>query len=170
MRIAQVAPLMESVPPLLYGGTERVVSYLSEELVHQGHDVTLFASGDSRTSAKLVGYCDMALRLNPVVQNALPYHLMMLNEVCRQAANFDVIHFHIDLLQFPLIDGFADRTLTTLHGRLDLPDLKPFYAAFPHIPLVSISDSQRLPLPSARWAGTVSRASSSTTSERRRRQ
>jgi len=170
MRIAQVAPLMESVPPLLYGGTERVVSYLSEELVHQGHDVTLFASGDSRTSAQLVRCSEMALRLNPAVKDALPYHLMMLEQVCRRADDFDVIHFHIDLLQFPPIGGFADRTLTTLHGRLDLADLKPFYAAFPHIPLVSISDSQRLPLPSARWAGTVSRASSSTTSERRRRQ
>jgi glycosyltransferase involved in cell wall biosynthesis len=155
MRIAQVGPLMESVPPCLYGGTERVVSYLSEELVHQGHDVTLFASGDSRTSAKLVRCSDMALRLNPAIKDALPYHLMMLKEVCRQADDFDVIHFHLDLLHFPLVTGFADRTLTTLHGRLDLPDLKPFYAAFPNIPLVSISDSQRLPLAPVRWAGTV---------------
>jgi glycosyltransferase involved in cell wall biosynthesis len=155
MRIAQVAPLMESVPPCLYGGTERVVSYLSEELVHQGHDVTLFASGDSRTSANLVRCSDMALRLNPAVKDALPYHLIMLKEVCRQADDFDVIHFHIDMLHFPLVTGFADRTLTTLHGRLDLPDLKPFYAAFPEIPLVSISDSQRLPLAPLRWAGTV---------------
>src|ERR1044072_5637465 len=155
MRIAQVAPLMESVPPRLYGGTERVVSYLTEEFVHQGHDVTLFASGDSRTSAKLVGCSEMALRLNPAVKDALPYHLMMLEQVCRQADDFDVIHFHIDLLHFPLTGGFADRTVTTLHGRLDLPDLKLFYAAFPHIPLVSISDSQRLPLPLVHWAGTV---------------
>jgi glycosyltransferase involved in cell wall biosynthesis len=155
MRIAQVAPLMESVPPCLYGGTERVVSYLTERLVHQGHDVTLFASADSRTSAKLVRCSDMALRLNRAVKDALPYHLMMLDEVCRQADDFDVIHFHLDLLHFPLVTGFADRTLTTLHGRLDLPDLKPFYAAFPNVPLVSISDSQRLPMPSVRWVGTV---------------
>src|SRR4029453_15934379 len=139
MRIAQVAPLMESLPPCLYGGTERVVSYLSEELVHQGHDVTLFASGDSRTSATLNHCSEMALRLNLAVKDALPYHLMMLKEVCRQADDFDVIHFHIDLLHFPLIGGFDDRTLTTLHGRLDLPDLKPFYAAFPDIPLFSLS-------------------------------
>ena len=170
MKIAQVAPLAERCPPRLYGGTERIVSYLTEELVRQGHDVTLFASGDSRSAAKLVRCSDMALRLNPAVKDHVPYHLVMLDEVRRRADDFDVIHFHMDLLHFPLVTDFADRTLTTLHGRLDLADLKPFYAAFPDVPLVSISDSQRLPLPSARWAGTVSRASSSTTSERRRRQ
>jgi glycosyltransferase involved in cell wall biosynthesis len=143
MRIAQVAPLAERCPPRLYGGTERIVSYLTEELVRQGHDVTLFASGDSRTSAKLVRCSDMALRLNPAVKDHTPYHLVMLDEVRRRADDFDVIHFHIDLLHFPLIRDYADRTLTTLHGRLDLPDLKPFYAAFPEVPLVSISESQR---------------------------
>jgi glycosyltransferase involved in cell wall biosynthesis len=155
MKIAQVAPLAERCPPRLYGGTERIVSYLTEELVRQGHDVTLFASGDSRTAATLVRCSDMALRLNPAVKDHMPYHLMMLDEVRRRADDFDVIHFHVDLLQFPLIRDFADRTLTTLHGRLDLPDLKPFYAAFPEIPLVSISDSQRRPMPAVNWQGTV---------------
>jgi len=155
VKIAQVAPLAERCPPRLYGGTERIVSFLTEELVRQGHDVTLFASGDSRTAARLVRCSDMALRLNPAVKDPMPYHLVMLDEVRRRADDFDVIHFHVDLLQFPLIRDFADRTLTTLHGRLDLPDLKPFYAAFPEVPLVSISDSQRRPMPAVSWAGTV---------------
>jgi glycosyltransferase involved in cell wall biosynthesis len=155
MKIAQIAPLAESCPPQLYGGTERIVSYLTEELVRQGHDVTLFASGDTRTSAKLVRCSAMALRLNPVVKDALPYHLIMLDEVRRQADAFDVLHFHIDLLHLPLMRNLADRTVTTLHGRLDLPDLKPFYAAFPDYPLVSISDAQRQPMPPVNWAGTV---------------
>jgi len=155
MKIAQVAPLAERCPPRLYGGTERIVSYLTEELVRQGHDVTLFASGDSRTAAKLVRCSDMALRLNPAVKDHVPYHLVMLDEVRRRVDDFDVIHFHIDLLHFPLIRDFADRTLTTLHGRLDLPDLKPFYAAFPEIPLVSISDSQRRPMPAVNWTATI---------------
>src|SRR5205085_1768187 len=109
MRIAQIAPLAESVPPRLYGGTERVVSYLTEELVRQGHEVTLFASGDSKTSARLVRCSDMALRLNPVVKDQLPYHVMMLEEVRQRADDFDVLHFHIDLLHFPMIRDFADR-------------------------------------------------------------
>jgi glycosyltransferase involved in cell wall biosynthesis len=156
MKIAQIAPLAESVPPKLYGGTERVVSYLTEELVRQGHDVTLFASGDSRTSAKLVRCSDMALRLNPVVKDPLPYNLMMLNEVRRRADEFDVLHFHIDMLHFPLVQDFADRTVTTLHGRLDLPDLKPLFAAFPDIPVVSISRDQRRPVPRrVNWVGNV---------------
>jgi glycosyltransferase involved in cell wall biosynthesis len=155
MKIAQIAPLAESVPPKLYGGTERVVSNLTEELVRQGHDVTLFASGDSRTAAELVACSDMALRLNPMVKDHFPYHLMMLDQVRRRADEFDVLHFHIDLLQFPLIRDFADRTVTTLHGRLDLPDLMPFYRAFPDIPLVSISDHQRLPMPPVNWVGRV---------------
>jgi glycosyltransferase involved in cell wall biosynthesis len=155
MRIAQIAPLAESCPPRLYGGTERIVSYLTEELVHQGHDVTLFASGDSRTAGRLVRCSDMALRLNPAVKDMSPYHLIMLDEVRRCADYFDVLHFHIDLLHFPLIRPFAARTLTTLHGRLDLPDLKPFYAAFPEMPLVSISDDQRRPLPPLNWIATV---------------
>ena len=156
MRIAQIAPLAERCPPMLYGGTERIVSYLTEELVRQGHEVTLFASGDSRTQAKLVRCSDMALRLNPAVKDHTPYHIMMLDAVREQADDFDVLHFHIDLLHFPLIRDFADRTVTTLHGRLDLPDLKPFYAAFPEIPLVSISRDQRRPLAwPINWVGNV---------------
>jgi glycosyltransferase involved in cell wall biosynthesis len=156
MRIAQIAPLSERIPPKLYGGTERIVSYLTEELVRQGHEVTLFASGDSKTAATLVGCSDMALRLNPAIKNQLPYHVVMLDEVCARANEFDVLHFHIDLLHFPLIRGIAARTVTTLHGRLDLPDLKPFYSAFPDVPLVSISREQRRPMPERlNWAGNV---------------
>jgi glycosyltransferase involved in cell wall biosynthesis len=155
MRIAQIAPLYERVPPMLYGGTERVVSYLTEELVRQGHDVTLFASGDSKTSAKLIRCCGTALRLNSSVRDALPYHMIMLNEVRRRAENFDVLHFHTDIIHATLANEFAKRTLTTLHGRLDLPDLTSFYAAFRDLPLASISNSQRRYLNSANWAGTV---------------
>jgi glycosyltransferase involved in cell wall biosynthesis len=147
--------LYERVPPKLYGGTERIVSYLTEELVRQGHDVTLFASGDSITKAELVRCCDLALRLNPVVKDPLPYHIMMLEQVRQRAHEFDVIHFHVDLLHFPLIREFADRTVTTTHGRLDLVDLAPFYRMFPEIPLVSISDDQRKPIADANWVGTV---------------
>jgi len=156
MKIAQIAPLAESVPPRLYGGTERVVSYLTEELVSQGHDVTLFASGDSRTSARLVRCSDFALRLNPAVKDPLPYHIVMLDEVRRRADEFDVLHFHTDMLHFPLVRNFVAPTLTTLHGRLDLPDLKPLFVAFPDIPLVSISRHQRRPLPRPiNWVGNV---------------
>ncbi|MBB3447312.1 MULTISPECIES: glycosyltransferase family 4 protein [unclassified Rhizobium] len=155
MKIAQIAPLAESVPPKLYGGTERIVSYLTDTLVAQGHDVTLFASGDSITAAKLVSCSDVALRLNPAVKDHLPHQVVMLEEFRRRAHEFDVLHFHIDLLHFPLIREFADRTVTTLHGRLDLPDLKPFYSAFPDIPLVSISNDQRRPMPPVNWSGTV---------------
>ncbi|WP_188584323.1 glycosyltransferase family 4 protein, partial [Azorhizobium oxalatiphilum] len=155
MRIAQIAPLAESCPPRLYGGTERIVSYLTEELVRQGHEVTLFASGDSETSARLVRCTSQALRLDPDVRDPIPYHVMMLEEVRQHADTFDVLHFHTEFLHFPLIRSFADRTLTTLHGRLDLPDLKPFYGSFPDVPLVSISDAQRLPMPPANWAGTI---------------
>jgi glycosyltransferase involved in cell wall biosynthesis len=155
MKIAQIAPLAESCPPKLYGGTERIVSYLTEELVRQGHEVTLFASGDSVTSATLVPCSTMALRLNPHVLDPIPYHMVMLDEVRRRADEFDVLHFHIDLLQFPLIRDIAKSTITTLHGRLDLPDLAPLYSAFSEIPLVSISDEQRRPMPPVRWVGTV---------------
>jgi glycosyltransferase involved in cell wall biosynthesis len=155
MKIAQIAPLAESVPPRLYGGTERIVSYLTEELVRQGHEVTLFASGDSLTSAELVPCCQSALRLDAAVQDPLPYHVAMLEQVRRRASEFDILHFHIDLLHFPLIRDIAFRTVTTLHGRLDLPDLRPFYRAFSDIPLVSISDDQRKPMPPVNWAGTV---------------
>ncbi|MBZ9733317.1 glycosyltransferase family 4 protein [Mesorhizobium sp. CA9] len=155
MKIAQIAPLTESVPPKFYGGTERIVSYLTEELVRRGHDVTLFASGDSRTSAELVACCDVALRLNQKAQNPIPYHVMMLEEVRRRANEFDVLHFHVDVLHFPIIREFAQRTVTTLHGRLDLPDLAQLYAMFNDIPLVSISDDQRRPMPPVNWLGTV---------------
>ena len=122
----------------------------------QGHEVTLFASGDSRTSAELVGCSKRALRLNPEVRDHVPYHIIMLEEVRRRADEFDVLHFHIEQWHFPLIRDIADRTVTTLHGRLDLPDLKPFYAAFPDIPLVSISNRQRRPLPPhINWVGNV---------------
>ena len=155
MKVAQIAPLAESVPPKFYGGSERIVSYLTEELVGQGHDVTLFASGDSVTSARLVACSDIALRLNPAVQEHLPHQLVMLEEVRRRAHEFDVLHFHIDLLHLPLIGDFADRTVTTLHGRLDLPDLRRVYEIFPEVPLVSISNNQRRPMPPANWRGTV---------------
>ena len=155
MRIAQIAPLYESVPPRLYGGTERVVSYLTEELVRQGHDVTLFASGDSKTSAKLVPCSDLALRMNPVVIDPLPYHVIMLEEVRRKADEFDILHFHIDFLHAPLVHGFKQPTLTTLHGRLDLPHIIPFYRFFRELPLVAVSDDQRNYLRSVKWAGTV---------------
>ena len=155
MKIAQVSPLFESVPPKLYGGTERVVSYLTEELVRQGHEVTLFASGDSLTAAELVPGSEEALRLDATILDHLPYHIMMLDQVRRRADEFDVIHFHIDLFQFPLLGAFGGRALTTLHGRLDLPDLKPFYEMFDDAPIVTISDSQRSQLPMLRRVATV---------------
>lgn len=155
MRVAQVAPLIESVPPRLYGGTERIVSYLTEELVDMGHDVTLFASGDSVTSATLVPCCAQALRLDPAVRDTLPYYMLMLDKVRRMASTFDVIHFHIDQLQFPLFRNIALRTVTTLHGRQDLPDLLHLYAGFPEMPLVSISDAQTLPLPEVNHLLTI---------------
>jgi glycosyltransferase involved in cell wall biosynthesis len=155
VRIAQIAPLTERVPPRLYGGTERIVSYLTEELVRLGHQVTLFASGDSATKADLVPGCGVALRLNPAVRDWLPYHIMLLDELRRRADEFDILHFHTDLLHFPVVRPYAQRTVTTLHGRLDLPDLQPFYRAFPEFPLVSISDEQRHPMPKVNWVGTV---------------
>lgn len=155
MRIAQIAPLYERVPPRLYGGTERVVSYLTEELVREGHEVTLFASGDSITEAKLVPCCSTALRLNPAVRDALPYHVVQLDKVRQRADEFDVLHFHSDFLHFPLFRGMAKRTLTTLHGRLDLPDVAPFHTEFPEFPLVSISQAQRWPMPPVNWVCTV---------------
>jgi glycosyltransferase involved in cell wall biosynthesis len=155
MRIAQIAPLIESVPPRLYGGTERIVSYLTEELVGQGHEVTLFASGDSLTSAELVPCSERALRLEPTVRDPLPYYMVMLDRVRRRAAEFDVLHFHIDYLHFPLFRELAARTLTTQHGRLDLPDLPVAYQTFAEFPLVSISDDQRAPCPDWHWLRTV---------------
>ena len=154
MKIAQIAPLAESVPPKLYGGTERVVSYLTEELVRLGHDVTLFAAADSETSAELVACAPRALRLAPYPQ-AMAHYALMLETVRRRAAEFDVLHFHTDHVHLPLFRPLARKTLTTLHGRLDLPSLAPLYREFADMPLVSISNSQRAPLPFAQWTGTV---------------
>lgn len=153
MKIAQIAPLAESVPPKLYGGTERIVSYLTEEFLAQGHQVTLFASGDSVTSAELVACSDVALGLNPEISDPLPYLVLMLEKVRRRADEFDVLHFHIDVLHLPLIRHLACRTATTLHGRLDLADLYPLYTCFQEIPLVSISNHQRRPMPPVNWRG-----------------
>ncbi|MCU1296257.1 MAG: glycosyl transferase group 1 [Acidobacteriaceae bacterium] len=155
MRIAQVSPLYESVPPKLYGGTERVVSWLTEELVRAGHDVTLFASGDSLTQAQLVSTTPQALRLNPDCIDQLAHHVVMLEKVFSERQNFDLIHFHIDYLHFSFSRNEQLTQLTTLHGRLDIPDLVPVYQAFPEMPVVSISDAQRKPLPWANWKGTV---------------
>ena len=155
MKIAQIAPLMESVPPRLYGGTERVVSHLCEALVRKGHEVTLFASGDSITSADLVPCTTEAIRLNPAIKDHVPHYMIMLDKVRRTARRFDVLHFHIDAFHMPLFRDVGAKTLTTLHGRQDLPDLLPLYRAFPHMPLVSISNAQRAPIPDANFAKTI---------------
>jgi len=154
LRIAQVAPLAESVPPRTYGGTERVCCWLTEELVRQGHDVTLFASADSSTSATLAPCCPTALR-RAGVHNQAPSLLLMLDRVRKLADSFDVIHFHVDLFQFPLFQDLAWKSLTTLHGRLDLPEMHPVYRTFNGMPLVSISQAQRRPIPDANWLATV---------------
>jgi glycosyltransferase involved in cell wall biosynthesis len=155
MRIAQVAPLSESVPPRLYGGTERVVSWLTEELVRIGHSVTLFASGDSMTNARLVPVCAKALRLDEHCQDRLAHHILMMEEVFSQAADFDLIHFHLDYVHFSLARRAQVPCLTTLHGRLDISDLVPIHETFREQPLVSISHAQRAPLLWANWQGTV---------------
>ena len=155
MRIAQVAPLYEPVPPRGYGGTERVVAWLTEELVRQGHEVTLFASGDSLTRAVLIPGCATALRTNPACKDALAHHTLMLEKVRQLRDDFDLIHFHIDYLHFPVSREAALRQITTLHGRLDLPDLPPIYREFSEMPVVSISRNQRGPLPRANWIGNV---------------
>ena len=155
MKIAQISPLMESVPPRLYGGSERIVSYLTDELVRQGHDVTLFASGDSVSSANLVRCVPMALRLDANVRDPIPYYMLMLDRVRETADEFDILHFHIDQFHFPLFRPIAQRTVTTLHGRQDLHDLKPLYVGFSDMPLVSISNSQRKPIANANFAATV---------------
>jgi glycosyltransferase involved in cell wall biosynthesis len=155
MRIAQIAPLYESVPPQLYGGTERVVSYLTEELVAQGHDVTLFASGDSQTSARLISPRQRALRLDDSCVDQLACHYLMLENVVESAHEFDVLHFHVDYLHFPFSKRCAVPHLTTLHGRLNIPELGPLHQVFPDAPLVSISMNQRKPLPRANWIGNV---------------
>jgi glycosyltransferase involved in cell wall biosynthesis len=155
VRIAQVSPLFESVPPKLYGGTERVVSFLTEALVDLGHDVTLFASGDSVTRAKLVPCTREALRLDPRCKDDLAHHVRMLETVFRRAHEFDVIHFHLDYLQMPLAQRCGVPYVTTQHGRLDLPDLGPLFRTYADAPMVSISDAQRTPLSFANWRATV---------------
>jgi glycosyltransferase involved in cell wall biosynthesis len=155
MKIAQVAPLIESVPPKTYGGTERVVSYLTESLVSMGHDVTLYASGDSITTARLEPVVERSLRLDPRGPDWLAGYTVMLDRVFESAGRFDVIHFHIDYLHFPMSRRCKTPSVTTLHGRQDLPDLAPLYRHFCEQPVVSISDSQRGPLPAANWCATV---------------
>jgi glycosyltransferase involved in cell wall biosynthesis len=155
MRIAQVAPLYESVPPKLYGGTERVVSYLTEELVARGHEVTLYASGDSVTQARLIAGAPQALRLDAQCRDALSYHVVMFERILRDRDRYDLIHFHTDYLHYSLARHFALPQVTTLHGRLDLPELGMMYREFSEMPVVSISDAQRTPLPQAHWLGTV---------------
>lgn len=155
MRIAQVAPLYESVPPRLYGGTERVVSWLTEELARRGHEVTLFASGDSVTAARLVKGCERSLRLDPRVIDYTAHHVRQLEQVFGMADEFDVVHFHTDYMHFPLSRRQALARVTTLHGRLDIPDLVPLYREFADEPVVSISGAQRRPLPWVRWVATV---------------
>jgi glycosyltransferase involved in cell wall biosynthesis len=155
MRIAQIAPLAEAVPPKLYGGTERVVSWLTEELVRQGHDVTLFAAGGSQTSATLVPGCESGLRLQGVRDHTAS-NLVMLDQVRRRADEFDIIHCHIDLLQYPMFQDMAHKVVSTMHGRLDVPDFMPVYKAYPHMPLISISDKQREPMPpNMNWLATI---------------
>ena len=155
MRIAQVAPLYESVPPRFYGGTERVVSWLTEKLAAMGHDVTLFASGESVTNATLFAPCRKALRLDPDCVDSMANHMLMIEQVMSRASDFDLIHFHIDYLHFPTSRRERIPSLTTLHGRLDIPDLAAIFKEFTDMPLVSISDAQRKPLSWANWAGTV---------------
>jgi glycosyltransferase involved in cell wall biosynthesis len=155
MKIAMVSPLYEPVPPKLYGGTERVVASLANALFWRGHEVTLFASGDSRIDCELHACRDRAIRLDPRLCSDMAAHLLMLKTVRKQAARFDIIHFHTDSIQFPLFEDIANKTLTTLHGRLDIVDLPDLYNAYSAFPLVSISDSQRRPMQSANWWATV---------------
>jgi glycosyltransferase involved in cell wall biosynthesis len=155
MRIAQVAPLTEAVPPKFYGGTERVVAYLTDALVELGHDVTLFASGDSTTKAELHAIWPRALRLDPTVKDHFVPIFMELEMVARRAHEFDVIHAHLDYFGYPLLRRLGVPSLTTLHGRLDLPELPALYGLYGDMPVVSISDSQRGPLPQANYVATV---------------
>jgi glycosyltransferase involved in cell wall biosynthesis len=155
MRIAQIAPLTEAVPPRLYGGTERIVSFLTEALVEEGHEVTLFASGDSRTKAHLHPVWPKALRLDASIRDATAPHMLLMEEVFRAAPRFDILHFHMDYWPFSLFLRQATPFVTTLHGRLDLPELRPLFAQFPSVPVISVSDSQRRPLPEANFVATV---------------
>jgi len=155
LRIAQIAPLVEAVPPKLYGGTERIVSFLTEELVRLGHDVTLFASGDSETSAELDSVWPRALRLDTNIRDVAALHAAMLEKVAKRAAEFDLLHFHVDYHQFSLFSRLGTPFVTTLHGRLDVPEIALVFATFPFAPVVSISQSQRFPVPHANWVGNV---------------
>ncbi|MFT8719307.1 glycosyltransferase family 4 protein [Acetobacter sp.] len=155
MRIAQIAPLHEAVPPKLYGGTERVVAFLTDELTRMGHDVTLFASGDSETTATLEAVWPRALRLDPAIRDPIAPHMLLMERVARLADQFDVLHFHMDYWPFTYFSRQPTPFVTTMHGRLDLMELQPVFEAFPEVPIVSISDSQRLPLPQAHYVGTV---------------
>jgi len=155
VKIAQVSPLYESVPPKLYGGTERVVSYLTEELVRQGHDVTLFASGDSQTSARLIAVTPQSMRLSDCFIDTIAHFTVMIEQVAQMARQFDVIHFHIDYFHYPVSRRSNYCHVTTLHGRLDIPDLVPLYREFHDVPVVSISNAQREPIPNANWQATV---------------
>ena len=155
MRIAQIAPLTEAVPPKLYGGTERVIAWLTEELVALGHDVTLFASGDSHTSARLEAIWPRALRLDTSVRDPMGLHMAMLEQVRRQSDQFDVLHFHLDYYPFSLFSRQTTPFITTLHGRLDLPEHQPVFTTFSSMPVISISNSQRRPVPQAGWVKTI---------------
>jgi len=155
MKIAQISPLMEAVPPKLYGGTERIVSYLADELANMGHDVTLFASGDSVTTARLEPVWPRALRLDPTIRDHLAPHFVMLQTIADRADEFDIIHSHVDYLGYAVLQRIGVPFVTTLHGRLDLPELVPLYHAYGKVPVVSISDSQREPLPHANYVATV---------------
>jgi glycosyltransferase involved in cell wall biosynthesis len=155
MRIAQISPLTEAVPPKLYGGTERVISWLTEELVALGHDVTLFASGDSKTSARLEALWPRALRLDTSIRDPYALHMTMLEQVRRQADEFDILHFHLDYFPFSLFSRQSTPFITTLHGRLDLPEHRPMFDTFSSVPVISISNSQRRPAPQARWVQTI---------------
>jgi glycosyltransferase involved in cell wall biosynthesis len=155
MRIAQVSPLFESVPPQLYGGTERVVANLTDELVRMGHSVTLFASGDSRTAAELVPVSPRALRLDSACCDEVAWHVILIEQVMRRAHEFDLIHFHLAHLHYPVVARLGVPHVTTQHGRLDHPELGCLYRAFPDVPLISISNAQRRPIPHARWVATI---------------
>lgn len=155
MRIAQVAPLYNSVSPQTYGDTERIMSYLIDELVRRDHQVTLFASGDSQSQARLIAPCDRALRLDEDVRDPISHHIVMIERMLRDASEFDLIHFHMDYLHFPLVSRLQLPTLTTLHGRLDNPDLMPLYQLYTDVPVVSLSEAQREPMPWLNWQGTV---------------
>jgi glycosyltransferase involved in cell wall biosynthesis len=155
MKIAQVSSLMEAVPPKLYGGTERIVAYLTDELVDMGHDVTLFASGDSVTKAKLEAAWPRAMRLDDTVGDYLAPHILMLEQIARRARQFDIIHLHVDYVAYPIFCRAGAPFLTTLHGRLDLATLPPLYETFDDVPVISISDAQREPLPEANYAATI---------------